>query len=159
SLEYRIFGQTTNRDYEIFRDRSGSTGAIVDDDGTEHLFKYVTFGKASIIDGSGDYNFDLSAATTSSFWQGLDLDPDLGWYYARNRWYDPNSGSFISTDPLGYPDSANPYVWGIAGPWASDAMGLCFGLDNVPCADYAKEFGDQFLFENLGATGKRSARF
>src|SRR5262249_28108501 len=66
---------------------------------------------------------DLSAATTSSLWQGLDLDADLGWYYARNRWYDPNIGSFVSVDPLGYPDSANTYIWGIGSAWEGDPMG------------------------------------
>jgi len=55
---------------------------------------------------------------------GLELDTDLGWYYARNRWYDPETGIFASTDPLGYPDSANAYAWGVAGPWGRDPMGL-----------------------------------
>jgi RHS repeat-associated protein len=123
ALELRQFGPTPH-DFELLRDRTGSTAAIVADDGTAQQFKYLPFGKASLVDGSGDYTFDLSAAPTTSLWQGLDLDPDLNWYYARNRWYDPDTGSFASSDPLGYPDSANAYVWGIARPWVSDPTGL-----------------------------------
>lgn len=124
ALEYRIFG-APNHDYEIFRDATGSTAAVVPDSGGTQLFKYLSFGKGALFSGTtGTYNFDLSTTTSSSLWQGLELDSDLGWYYARNRWYDPDTGSFASTDPLGYPDSANAYVWGVSGPWAHDPMGL-----------------------------------
>lgn len=124
TLEYRILG-TPNHDYEIFRDATGSTAAVVPDSGGTQLFKYLPFGKGALFSGTtGTYNFDLSTATSSSLWQGLELDPDLGWYYARNRWYDPDTGSFASSDPLGYPDSANPYVWGVGGAFAHDPMGL-----------------------------------
>jgi RHS repeat-associated protein len=122
--EYRIFG-SPNHDYEIFRDVTGSTAAVVPDSGPTQLFKYLPFGKAALYSGTGgSYNFDLSTTTASSLWQGLELDPDLGWYYARNRWYDPDIGSFASTDPLGYPDSANAYVWGVSGSWGHDPKGL-----------------------------------
>ncbi len=36
-------------------------------------------------------------------------DPDTGLIYARNRWYDPSTGTFLTPDPLGYVDSANLY--------------------------------------------------
>jgi RHS repeat-associated protein len=132
SLEYRLSTTPGGRDYELFRDARGSTAAVVDDDGTTHLFKYLPFGKASILTGTGgDYNFDLSTVTTTSLWQGLDLDPDLNWYYARNRWYDPETGSFTATDPLGYADSANSYAWGVGGPWAHDPSGLLCDAANA----------------------------
>ncbi len=128
ALEYRVIG-APNHDYEIFRDATGSTAAVFADTGTTQLFKYLPFGKGALESGTGGaYNFDLSSATTTSFWQGLDLDNDLGWYYARNRWYDPETGAFTSTDPLGYPDSANPYVWGVGNSFASDPAGLCEDL-------------------------------
>jgi hypothetical protein len=64
TLEYRLYGSPT-RDYTVFRDLRGSTTAVVADDGSVELFKYLPFGKASHIDGSGDYNFDLSSTRTN----------------------------------------------------------------------------------------------
>jgi RHS repeat-associated protein len=34
-----------------------------------------------------------------------------GLIYARARWYDPSTGSFLSPDPLGYQDSSNLYAF------------------------------------------------
>jgi uncharacterized protein RhaS with RHS repeats len=34
-----------------------------------------------------------------------------GLVYARARWYDPGTGSFLSPDPLGYRDSSNLYAF------------------------------------------------
>jgi RHS repeat-associated protein len=34
-----------------------------------------------------------------------------GLIYARARWYDPSTGSFLSADPIGYQDSSNLYVF------------------------------------------------
>jgi RHS repeat-associated protein len=130
AVEYRIFG-TPNHDYEIYRDNTGSSAAVVSDSGTTQLFKYLPFGKASkLTPGTATYDFSLTGTTNSSLWEGLDLDPDLGWYFARNRWYDPDTGSFVSADPLGYPDSANTYAWGVANSFARDPEGLC---DDLPC--------------------------
>jgi RHS repeat-associated protein len=123
ALELRLFGPTPH-DFEFLRDSTGSTAALVADDSTAQQFKYLPFGKTSLVDGSGDYSFDLSTAPVTSLWQGLELDPDLGWYYARNRWYDPETAAFVSTDPLGYPDSGNSYVWGVAEPREQDPMGF-----------------------------------
>jgi RHS repeat-associated protein len=122
-VQFRLFG-SPNRDYDLFRDENGSTSALVRDDGQTQLLKYLPFGKISLLAAPGTYNFSLTGIDTGSLWQGLEFDPDLGWYYARNRWYDPETGVFTSADPLGYPDSANAYAWGISSPWPRDPMGL-----------------------------------
>jgi RHS repeat-associated protein len=38
-------------------------------------------------------------------------EPMTGLIYARNRWYDPKTGSWLTPDPLGYQDSANLYAF------------------------------------------------
>jgi RHS repeat-associated protein len=38
-------------------------------------------------------------------------EPMTGLVYARARWYDPGTGSFLSPDPLGYRDSSNLYAF------------------------------------------------
>ncbi|MBL8112471.1 MAG: hypothetical protein JNK60_06270, partial [Acidobacteria bacterium] len=39
-------------------------------------------------------------------------------------WYDPETGSFVSADPLGFPDSMNQYAWGVGNYWKADPLGL-----------------------------------
>ena len=38
-------------------------------------------------------------------------EPATGLVYARARWYDPSTGSFLTPDPLGYQDSSNLYAF------------------------------------------------
>ncbi|MEM7480683.1 MAG: Ig-like domain-containing protein [Acidobacteriota bacterium] len=68
---------------------------------------------------------------------GLEADSLTGLVYARNRWYDPSMGRFITLDPLGYVDGPNPYQYGLNNPYAfSDPLGLC-----ASCGSTAAEFG------------------
>ena len=39
---------------------------------------------------------------TSYRYTGREYDEDIGLYYYRNRWYDPETGRFISEDPIGF---------------------------------------------------------
>ncbi|MDX9715710.1 MAG: RHS repeat-associated core domain-containing protein [Dissulfurispiraceae bacterium] len=102
---------------------------------------------AAITDASGDKmlefpdykSFGLSAtAMHAEFIQpyaftGRELDQDTGLYYYRNRYYDANTGRFISKDPIGFNAGDvnlyryvgnNPVNWvdpwgleGTGGPW------------------------------------------
>jgi RHS repeat-associated protein len=57
---------------------------------------------------------------------GLPRDPETGFLYARNRYYDPTMGRFVSTDPMGYVDGPNSYQFALNNPAVySDPMGLC----------------------------------
>ncbi|MEO8383281.1 MAG: RHS repeat-associated core domain-containing protein, partial [Acidobacteriota bacterium] len=38
-------------------------------------------------------------------------EPATGLVFARERWYDPGTGSFLSPDPMGYRDSPNLYAF------------------------------------------------
>ncbi|MEA2604011.1 MAG: hypothetical protein QOF89_5003 [Acidobacteriota bacterium] len=59
---------------------------------------------------------------------GLQHDPETGFYYARHRYYDPELGRFISTDPMGYEDGPNPYQYALNNPVDyGDPMGLLTG--------------------------------
>ena len=56
--------------------------------------------------------------------QGLWTDPVTGISYARNRWYDARTASWLSEDPLGAVDSPNLYAFVGWGPhMATDPMG------------------------------------
>ena len=57
--------------------------------------------------------------------QGLWTDPVTGIAYARNRWYDARTASWLSEDPLGAVDSPNLYAFVGWGPHVGrDPMGL-----------------------------------
>jgi RHS repeat-associated protein len=92
---------------------------------------------------------------------GLWTDPATGLAYARNRWYDPKSASWLSEDPLRDLDSPNLYAYVAWQPQMyRDPMGLCLGLDDIPCGVYASEFVAQFSSpEELWRSAKRSGSF
>ena len=109
-FQFRLFG-SPNRDYDVFRDPNGSTAAIVRDDGTTQLFKYLPFGKTSLLGAPGTYNFSLTGIDTGSLWQGLEFDPDLGWYYTGTAGTTPRLEVRLHR-PVRLSGSANTYTWG-----------------------------------------------
>jgi RHS repeat-associated protein len=44
------------------------------------------------------------------------VEPANGKVYARARWYDPQTGTFMSPDPMGYQDSSNMYAFAANDP-------------------------------------------
>ena len=62
------------------------------------------------------------------------LDPESELYYFHNRYYDPNSHTWITPDPLGTIDSINPYQYCFNNPFryrdpnGLTAMGISYGL-------------------------------
>jgi RHS repeat-associated protein len=71
----------------------------------------------------------LSQDCGSPSFQGLWHDPTTGLAYARNRWYDARTASWLSEDPLGPVDSPNLYAgFGLMPHSARDPMGNCIGL-------------------------------
>ena len=58
-----------------------------------------------------------------------------GMVYLRNRWYDPQSGRFLTQDPIGVAGGVNLYAYAGNDPIAyTDPFGLCpEWLDGKPC--------------------------
>ena len=89
-----------------------------DDARTHRLFALDSAEVASWPRASGDENningerklsLELHRATE---FQALPFsEPATGLVYARARWYDPSTGSFLTADPLGYQDSSNLYAF------------------------------------------------
>jgi RHS repeat-associated protein len=52
--------------------------------------------------------------------------PSGGFTYLRNRWYDPQTGRFLTQDPIGLAGGINLYAYAGANPASfSDSFGLC----------------------------------
>jgi RHS repeat-associated protein len=62
---------------------------------------------------------------------GRRWDPDLGLYYYRARWYDPQLGTFLETDPIGALDYINLYSYvGLEPGNATDPSGMWSPLNS-----------------------------
>jgi RHS repeat-associated protein len=61
---------------------------------------------------------------------GYIRDPITGWLLARNRWYDPLAGRWVTRDPAGYVDGMSLYLYAKGNPLSLvDPMGLKVGSD------------------------------
>ncbi len=70
---------------------------------------------------------------------GAELDPETGLYYLRARYYDPQSGRFLSEDPTGIEGGFNLYPYAGADPINSrDPSGL-WQCDVFAYRDYWKD--------------------
>ena len=79
----------------------------------------------SIFQAPDPWQVSVSTVGNRFGFSGLPLDPETGLVYARNRYYDPELGRFVSVDPLGFADGPNPYVYGLNDPANhSDPLGL-----------------------------------
>jgi RHS repeat-associated protein len=69
------------------------------------------------IAGSAGVESDPAAALFTARFQALPFaDPATGLIYARARWYNPETQTFISPDPMGYKDSSTLYAFGGGDP-------------------------------------------
>jgi RHS repeat-associated protein len=76
--------------------------------------------KAAANELGGAFTGGLSLGFT-----GAAADPFSGLLYLRNRWYDPGSGTWLTTDPAGEIDSVNLYGYvGLRPQMGTDPLGL-----------------------------------
>lgn len=81
-----------------------------------------------------------------SLFQGLWTDPVTGLSYARNRWYDARTASWLSNDPAGAFDSENLYSFvGWQPSDATDPLGLFSMQDAGVAWDWSSDFFGKIL--------------
>ena len=84
-----------NKTYYYHADALGSITRMTDQNGnTVQTIKYDTFGNIKSISNP--------LIIQPYAWTGREFDIESGFYYLRNRYYDPRTGRFISKDPIGF---------------------------------------------------------
>jgi len=119
-----VNGQNETKYYYHF-DGLGSVAAISDNGGqmTEQ-YEYDVFGGTTIKDASDNVLTESAIGNPYGF-TGRRLDTETDNYYYRARYYSPEIGRFLQTDPLGYVDGVNLYTYVGNNPVnLTDPMGL-----------------------------------
>jgi len=78
-------------------------------------------------DASGNSITNRQSAIGNRYlFQGREYDAATGLYYFRARWYDPDSGRWLSKDPIGIRGGLNQYEFCASNPVNfTDPLGLC----------------------------------
>lgn len=90
--------------YYVVQGGQDTSAKLLDANGiVQEQFEYDPFGQVSVYDGSGSQVGDgrASGRGLPFLWKGLRTDPETGFLYMRNRFYDPAHGRFLTLDPLG----------------------------------------------------------
>ena len=114
----------SNAVYYYHFDALGSVVALSDKDGdTVQTYEYSVFGQVAVedINHPNPYMF-----------AGRRFDIEIGLYYNRARYYNPFTGRFLQSDPIGYEDGMNMYMYCRNNPLSlADPYGLDADPNNV----------------------------
>jgi RHS repeat-associated protein len=89
--------------YYYHFDALGSVVALTDSDAnTVEVYEYDVYGRVGALDPSHPNRFMFT---------GREYDKETGLYYYRARYYNPQIGRFLQTDPIGYGDGMNWHAY------------------------------------------------
>nr|WP_269465326.1 RHS repeat domain-containing protein [Desulfomicrobium orale] len=134
-----LFMRENGKNYWYLNDHLGTPQQIVaENGGVVWKAQYQVFGKAEI---SND-----STVTNNLRFPGQYYDEETGMHYNWNRYYDPESGRYSQTDPIGLLGGLHLYTYVTNKPSSRiDPQGL--------------EFGDFHYYRNWGGPGWTGRRW
>ncbi len=93
----------SNATYYYHYDALGSVIALSDSSGdTVQTYEYSVYGEVAVEDANH---------TNPYMFAGRRFDIEIGLYYSRARYYNPYTGRFLQTDPIGYGDGMSMYAY------------------------------------------------
>ena len=117
--------------YYIHNDHLGTPKALTDEAGTKvWLANHTPFGQATVDE---DPDGDGQAVVFNLRFPGQYYDRETGLHYNYHRYYDPATGRYITSDPIGLEGGPNTYLYAQANPLRfSDPLGLLSGRPEIP---------------------------
>ncbi|HIF5708456.1 RHS repeat-associated core domain-containing protein [Vibrio parahaemolyticus] len=104
--------------YHVHNDHLGTPQALTDETGaTVWKASYSPFGKATVTTEQIKFNLRFP---------GQYFDAETGLHYNWHRYYDPNTGMYITSDPIGLAGGINTYAYALNNPAIyTDPTGQC----------------------------------
>lgn len=123
--------------YAIHSDHLGTPFALTDSAKTEvWKSQYAPFGMALV---DTDPDGDSTDVTMNVRFPGQYFDEESGLHYNYHRYYDPSTGRYLRSDPIGLEGGINTYLYALANPLRyTDPFGL------VSCTCRATGPGDRY---------------
>ncbi len=131
-----LFMKVGDSYYFYHDDHLGTPVAMTDVNGAVvWAAQYDSFGKAVV---------DMTATVTNNLrFPGQYYDEETGLHYNWNRYYDPSTGRYITTDPIGFEgEDVNLYRYAQSNPINfADPLGLLFGINaGESYGEYAAQY-------------------
>ena len=134
-LSFTIYGGTTSVS-STYYPLTDHLGTVHENGNIVESYNYDAYGKVlEIKDGNGA-PLTKSAIGNRYLWQGREYSYTTGLYYFRARYYDAQTGRWLSKDPIGISGGLNQYVFcgnnpvNFTDPWGLMSVHLYDGNDN-----------------------------
>jgi RHS repeat-associated protein len=110
-LSMTIHGSSGTTNYYYLKDLSNTVLALANSSGSiVESYNYDAYGNVTIKNSGGSV-ISTSAYGNRFLFQGREYDYTTQLYHFRARWYDPETGRWLSNDPIGISGGLNLYAF------------------------------------------------